>query len=224
MIRAIIFDFDGLILETESPVYQSWHELYDQFGMELSKQEWSQIIGTSDAEHFNPLDELEESLQLSLPRSELLAFRREREMDLIREQVILPGVEKWIDQALSLDLRLGIASSSSRDWVVSHLTRLGLIDHFEVIRTADDVEKTKPDPALYQQALENLSISADEAIVLEDSPNGVTAAKHAGIFTIAVPNPMTVDLNLDHADLQISSLEELDLKAAITYAENQKSP
>ncbi|NIW44654.1 MAG: HAD-IA family hydrolase [Gammaproteobacteria bacterium] len=223
MIRAIIFDFDGLILETESPVYQSWHELYDQFGMVLSKQEWSQIIGTSDAEHFDPLDELEVSLHQSLPRSELLADRREREMELIREQGILPGVEKWIDQAVTMGMRLGIASSSSRDWVYSHLTRLGLIDHFEVIRTADDVEKTKPDPALYHQALDSLSISANEAIVLEDSPNGVTAAKRAGIFTIAVPNPMTVELNLDHADLQISSLEELDLQGAISYAENRKT-
>lgn len=220
MIRALLFDFDGLILETESPIYHSWCELYEQFGQELSKLEWDKTIGTSAAEHFDPFDQLEMMIGKSLPRKALMAQRRDREMELLYEEVTRPGVENWIGQAIDLGLRLGIASSSSAKWVRGHLTRLGLIDYFEVIHTADDVVNTKPDPALYELALASLSVAADDAIVLEDSPNGVTAAQRAGIFTIVVPNPMTEDLPLDHANMRLSSLEEIDLRFVIQLVES----
>jgi beta-phosphoglucomutase-like phosphatase (HAD superfamily) len=125
-------------------------------------------------------------------------------------------VETYIAEAQRLGLKLGVASSSPLDWVEGHLTRLGLVDHFEAIRSADDVPRTKPDPALYVTALDALGVRAEEAIALEDSPHGVTAANRAGIYCVAVPNALTGRLSLDHADRVLSSLADLPLEALLS--------
>jgi HAD superfamily hydrolase (TIGR01509 family) len=219
MIKVLIFDFDGLILDTEGPVFQSWYELYSRYGQELDKQAWGEIIGMATSEHYDLFDALEAAAGTALPRQELMTGRYAREMEMVHAETVLPGVLNWIWQASERGLKLGIASSSSAEWVLGHLARLGLLEHFQAVHTADDVVRTKPDPALYELTLQSLSVMPQEAIVLEDSPNGVKAAKKAGIFTIAVPNRMTEDLPLDHADLRIASLEELDLQTAIRRAE-----
>ncbi|MFH1635154.1 MAG: HAD family hydrolase [Chloroflexota bacterium] len=218
MIRGLIFDFDGLILETEGPVYQSWLELYQEFDADLPFDEWALIIGTSNIEHFDPFQRLEHHLGRSLDKDVLTPRRLQREIDLVETQPILPGVETSIAEAQRMGLKLGIASSSSRDWVAGNLTRLGLLAHFEVVHCSDDVARTKPDPALYLLALESLALRPEEAIVFEDSPNGVTAAKRAGIFCVAVPNPLTRQLPLDHADLRLDSLEDMSLREVILRA------
>ncbi len=219
MIRGIIFDFDGLILETEGPVYQSWVELYQEYGAELPIDLWAGVIGTSNLEHLDIFGLLEDITGRKLDREALTPRRAAREMEICLEQPVLPGVIKMIHSAKELGLGLGIASSSNRSWVVGHLTRLGLVNHFEVIHTSDDVERTKPDPTLFKLALASLDLKPEEAIVFEDSPNGVTAAKASGIFTVAVPNGITRQLNLDHADLILDSLTDLSLTEILKQAE-----
>jgi HAD superfamily hydrolase (TIGR01509 family) len=219
MIRAIIFDFDGLILDTESPVYHSWRELYQSFGASLSFEEWGSIIGTSSLEHFDPFDKLEEQLGRSLDRASLDAERYRRELEMLAEEALLPGVQEYLVQARGLGLRLGVASSSSREWVVGHLKDRDLLGYFDVVHTADDVERTKPDPALFLLTLESLGVEAGEAFVLEDSPNGVTAAQRAGVFCVAVPNALTRLLSLDHADLRLESLTDLPLAELVARVE-----
>jgi HAD superfamily hydrolase (TIGR01509 family) len=120
-------------------------------------------------------------------------------------------VHDYIAEATHLGIQLAVASSSSRAWVSGHLTRLALSQHFLCIKCRDDVLQAKPDPALYQAALAALGVQPEEAIALEDSPNGILAAKRAGLFCVAVPNLLTRQLPLDHADLQISSLAALPL-------------
>ena len=220
MIRGIIFDFDGLIVDTEWAVYQSWVELFDSFGAKLPLDQWTSIIGISAYEHFDPFDILEQQIEQNLDRSRLSEQRHAREMGLARAQPILPGVEDYLREAKYQALKLGVASSSDRNWVRGHLTRLRLLNYFDVIFTSEDVERAKPDPALYHLALQRLDLSPSEAFVLEDSPNGVTAAKAAGIFAIAVPNPLTACLNLNHADLILSSLDEISLTELIRVVEN----
>ena len=112
-------------------------------------------------------------------------------------------------------MRLGVASSSSRAWVDGHLTRLGLRGYFEVVRCRDDVAVVKPDPALYRAVLQATGVAATEAVALEDSPNGVWAAKRAGMACVAVPNPLTARLDLSHADFTLRSLTELPLAALL---------
>ena len=132
-------------------------------------------------------------------------------MQLVEELNILPGVHETINDARTVGLRLAMASSSPRDWVVHHLHRLGIYDVFDCILTREDVTRVKPDPELFLSTVNYLSLTPAEAIVLEDSLNGVVAAKAAGIFCIAVPNPLTAQLDLDHADLILNSMADLDL-------------
>jgi len=222
VIRGLIFDFDGLILDTESTVYQSWLELFQEFGQVLPFDEWGQIIGISVNEHFDPLERLEKALGYPLKdRENVRAHRLERELALIDQQPILPGVVDYLEDARRLGLKLAIASSSELDWVGGHLQRLGLIGYFEAVHTSDDVQRAKPHPELYNLALKSLALKSDEAIVLEDSPNGVTAAQAAGIFSVAVPNPLTAQLDLDHADLRLTSLAEIPLEMLIKKVETK---
>jgi HAD superfamily hydrolase (TIGR01509 family) len=211
VIRAIIFDFDGLILETEGPSYQSWAEVYQSFGLTLPFSTWSSIIGTSQGE-FDPRLELQRQVKDKVDWEMIETRRQASEKALIERHSVLPGVEQYIIDARRLGLYLGLASSSSRNWVVGHLTRLGLLSYFDCICASDDVRHTKPDPELYQAVLLRLDVGAEEAIALEDSPNGIKAAKQAGIFCVAVPNLLTSQLTLSQADLRLDSLAEMPLE------------
>lgn len=217
MIRGIIFDFDGLILETEGPVFQSWQELFQKFDCHLPFETWAQIIGRSD-DPFNPWDSLEEQLGHPVDRENLAPKRRAHELELIFQQPISPGVEAWIADAQRIGMKLGVASSSTNDWVKGHLSRLGLLRHFECIRGSDDVGTTKPNPDVYMAALRCLNLRAEEVLSLEDSPHGIMAAKRAGLFCIAVPNDLTRSLSLDHADVIVNSLAEMSLEELLQSA------
>ena len=137
-------------------------------------------------------------------------------------QQLLPGVERYLAEARRLGLKTAIASSSRSNWVMDHLERFGIDEHFDAILCREDVSRTKPDPELYQKALERLSVPAAETIAFEDSANGIRAAKAAGLFCVAVPNPLTADLDLTDADLQLESLEAVTLPALVKRVEDAR--
>ncbi len=165
----------------------------------------------NNAPHFDPLSELERQIGRPLDRPRLLHQVETRIEELNQALKPLPGVLDYLEAARAMGLKLAVASSSSRSWVEGHLARVGLLEHFTVIRTKEDVPRTKPDPALFLRAAEDLGVSPQQAIVLEDSLNGVRAAKTAGAFTVAVPNPLTRHLDLSQADLVLTSLDDLPL-------------
>ena len=205
MIKAFVFDFDGLILDTEEPVYRSWLEVYQAHGQELPFDRWIQIVGSSTAT-FDPKGHLEQRLGRALAR-EVLDRRIERRTALVRAQPILPGVVELIDSAREAGLRVGVASSSTRQWVNGHLERLGLLERFDCVRCRDDVALVKPAPDLYLAVVECLGVAPSEALAIEDSPNGIAAAKAAGLRCVAVPNVITGGLDLSHADVILPTLE-----------------
>jgi HAD superfamily hydrolase (TIGR01509 family) len=219
-IRALIFDFDGLILDTETPDFQAWQEIYQSYGVELPVASWASYIGGATGE-FDPVDYLEAQLDGMIDRDEVLARHRRRDRELIARQDVMPGVEDYLENARRKDLRVGIASSSPRDWVIGHLARIDLADRFDSILTRDEVSRVKPDSELYEKMLTTLDVGAKQAVVLEDSPNGVTAARRAGIFCVAVPNTVTRQLSLDHADLILASLADLPLEELLKQAKGQ---
>ncbi|HEY4717933.1 MAG TPA: HAD family hydrolase [Anaerolineales bacterium] len=223
MIKALILDFDGLILDTELPDYESWQQVYRKYGCELSVEAWGQIVGGNGATDFDPHNHLEQLSGKALDREAIWISRRKQYLDNISQQPVLPGVLELLDEAGRLGLSLGLASSSPENWVRGHLARLGLYQRFDVIKTADDVGRTKPDPQLFQLVMDALGVKPVEAIAFEDSSNGVKAAKAAGLFCVAVPNKLTAQLSLDQADLRLNSLAELPLVELINKATTQAS-
>ena len=221
MIKALIFDFDGLIVDTESPDYESWQQVYQTYGCELAVEKWGQIVGGTGASDFDPHSHLEELCGQQLDREEIWISRRKQYLDELSAQPILPGVVDYLDDAERRGLKLAIASSSPENWVRGHLARLGLYQRFDAIKTADDVKRTKPDPELYLAILEALAQKPERALVFEDSPNGVKAAKAAGLFCVAVPNKLTAQLEFEKADLRLNSLAEIDLGDLLNNFENR---
>ncbi|HRN50951.1 MAG TPA: HAD family hydrolase [Anaerolineales bacterium] len=219
MIRALIFDFDGLILDTEWPDYESWQEVYRNFGCELPVEVWGQIVGGDGASDFDPYTYLAQLSGKPVDREEIWVSRRQKYLDNISELEVLPGVVEILDAAEDMGLLLAVASSSPENWVRGHLARLGLYERFDAIKTADDVKRTKPDPELYNAAMAALNVKPEEAIVFEDSPNGVLAANTAGVFAVAVPNRITEQLKLEHANLRLKSLADMPLAELIAHVE-----
>jgi HAD superfamily hydrolase (TIGR01509 family) len=211
--KALIFDFDGLILDTETTEYRVWQSIYREYGHEMLPETWGQVIGGYGISDFDGAVHLAELLGDGANVDDLRARFRSESDALILQQPVLPGVVDYLDDARRLGLNLAVASSSPHIWVDTHLTRLGLADRFDVIICGDDVPpgRTKPHPDLFLKALDVLAIKADEAIVFEDSPNGVKAARAAGIFVVRVPNPVTALLKTDGANLTLESLAKISL-------------
>lgn len=209
MIRAVVFDFDGLILDTEEPVYRSWLEVYEAHGEELPFERWVQIVGSSTI-GFHPQHHLEERLGRPLTKA-VIDRRIGRRTELVLAKKLLPGVLERIDEAKALGLKVGVASSSTTEWVRGHLSRLGVLERFDCLSCRDDVANVKPEPDLYIAVLACLGVGPSDAIALEDSPHGVTAAKRAGMRCVAIPNSITARLDLSAADVLLASLADVTL-------------
>lgn len=220
-IKGFIFDFDGLILDTESAIFQSWQEVYQAYGGHLSLADWVKIIGTADL-FFDPQKELEHQIGYKLDWKPIETQRRASELALIEKLSPLPGVSELLQEAKAHGFKIALASSSPCSWVTEHLTRLDLIRYFDCLIASDDVQRTKPDPELFLTALKRLGIDAEEAVVFEDSLNGVLAAKRAGIFVVAIPNPLTDRLPLEQADLRVQTLASLSLETLLKMIDQRR--
>jgi HAD superfamily hydrolase (TIGR01509 family) len=210
-LQALIFDFDGLMLDTETPEVEVWQNIYREHGYELPVDEWAKTIGGYGISAFDAATHLAQLTGLD-PAPLRARYRRESDA-IIHASPVLPGVLELLTGGRKRGLRLAVASSSSHAWVDAHLARLGLIEYFNQIICSDDIApgRTKPNPDLFLMAVDRLQVKKETAVVFEDSPNGVRAAKSAGILVVAVPNPLTVRLGVDGADLVVNSLAEVSL-------------
>lgn len=217
MIKAVIFDFDGLILDTESPEFQAWHEVFTAHGHELRADLWAELVGRPRT-YFDMYAHFKE---LNGPLTDIDSLRRDRRarvVQLVLEQPILPGVREYLEEAREMGMKIGLASSSGGDYVRGHLRRLELLDYFHVTKCFEDTELHKPDPEPYLAVLAEMGVWASEAVAFEDSPNGVAAARAAGIFCVAVPNPVTQCLSLAHANHCLKSLTDESLRDLLSRA------
>jgi HAD superfamily hydrolase (TIGR01509 family) len=207
-IDALVFDFDGLILDTEWPQFVSVGEAFAAHGVDLSLDEWRDGVGRTDQRHWS--EWLEEVLGTPIDGVSVRASRLERHHALIAEEVVRPGVVELLDAAAADRIGLAVASSSPLDWVAPHLERLGLIGRFDTVITGDDVVSTKPAPDLYLAATASLGAAPARSVAFEDSAHGCTSAVAAGLRCVAVPNRITRGQDFARADLVLESLADID--------------
>ena len=208
--RALIFDFDGLVVDTETPIYDAWKACYEEHGEALSLEEYLACVG-SDFGGYDPGEELEHRCGRELDWDRLLAERRERVDGALEGAEALPGIRELLAEATDQGVACAVASSSSVNWVGGWLERLGLEGHFTCMRCRDHVERVKPDPELFLAAANGLDVSVTEVLVLEDSVNGMRAAHAAGMRCVAVPGPVTRGMNFEGAAGRVESLAGVGL-------------
>ncbi|MEL7636438.1 MAG: HAD-IA family hydrolase [Anaerolineaceae bacterium] len=208
--RALIFDFDGLILDTETAEVKIWEDLYAQVGLPFDIDAHRGSVGTSGSLVFDPAQPLADREGESRSFEQIRAQYRQKAYQNAKTMEAMEGVVDLIASAKAKGYLLAVGSSASYSWVGSNLARLGLLDEFDVIVTSDDVENAKPDPDIFLKVLEKLGVSAQNALVFEDSQNGVLAAHRAGIRAIAVPNPITAFMDFSLATAVIPTLLGFD--------------
>jgi len=207
-IRAFLFDFDGLILDTETSSRAGWRWLYEQHGQTLPDDLWITVVGTHSS--WDIMGHLEELVGRPLERELWNERRVAHELSLLEAETLRPGLLDYFAYAREHELKRAIVSSASRRWIDLHLERLEQTVGWDAIVTADrDSSRAKPNPTMYLEALDLLGVDASEAVVFEDSPNGISAARAAGIFVVAIPNDVTRDAGLHDADLVVESLADL---------------
>jgi putative hydrolase of the HAD superfamily len=216
-IAAVIFDFDGLLMATESTMLASWQYEWRQHGLELDTATfWADHGGDVSQERYRLLAQaVGPSYDQARSHARRLAYRDRLHADL----VLAPGLGGWLDQATAAGLRLAVASSSPVGWVRDHLTRVGRAGDFGFLCGGDEVAACKPAPDVYLLALERLGLPAGLAVAVEDTPYGVTAAQAAGLRCVAIPNPHTDPARFGHADLVLASAAGLTLAEAIRLAQ-----
>lgn len=213
-LKGIIFDFDGLIIDTEMPGCNAWAELFNQHGFSFTIEDWKKAIGTGPTA-YDPAKHLSQLTNGQLNAQDIQERTLSRTRELIELQSMLPGVLDFIIASERLGVPMAVASSSNREWVEGYLSKLGIRKFFKVVCTSDDVTNVKPDPELFLLAAKNLGVAPSEAVIFEDSPSGIRAAKAAGIFCIAIPNDITKSMDLSLASRIVDSFLDLDPKELI---------
>jgi HAD superfamily hydrolase (TIGR01509 family) len=213
LVEAVVFDFDGLLMDTETTLVASWQAEWRHHGLELDLDDgfWPAHGGDTFESH---MAQLAEAVGPSFDPAASLERRQAHREDLHRQLDFLPGIRDWLAEARSGGLRIAIASSSAREWVVGHLERVGAVDLFDLVVTGDEVSRHKPDPEIYLLALRRLGLKGEQAVAVEDTAHGTAAAAAAGMWTIAIPNPFVSPEAVRHANLVLSSAADLSLSEA----------
>lgn len=211
MIRALVFDFDGLIVDTETPLIDAYGAVHAAHGVAFDRTLFVHNVGHADYA-FDPWHGFS-------PHADRAALELERRIckdELLLKQPVLPGVVALLDAAAAAHLKIGIASNSEHAWVEPQLARVGLLDRFEFLACREDVPSPKPQPDLYKLVLNRFGLRGIEAIAFEDSHTGSVAAKRANVWTVAVPNASTAHHEFSHVDLRVASLADVSLPALIS--------
>lgn len=213
--RAVVFDLDGVLVDTEVAVFEVWREVFERYGCQFTRGEW--CVGVGSDSGFEPWAVLRSRCSLPLP--ERRSLERSVALEIERRVADLaprPGVVEWLREATDAGLQLGVASSSPPPWVEKRLAGAGLAAFFRVVVCRGGRLRAKPSPDLYLEACARLGSNPTQSVAVEDSLNGLTAAKRAGLACVAVPNAVTLDLDFSDADVVLPSLHVMSLATALS--------
>ncbi|MES2921147.1 MAG: HAD family phosphatase [Verrucomicrobiota bacterium] len=205
---AVLFDFDGVLVDTEGAIYQAWLRNFQIHGHDLPLDVYTRCIG-SDFATWSPKTHLEELSGLSFDWHDLDARRQEEILRDLTDEGTMPGVIPLLEQLTRAETRRAVVSSSSHHWVDGWLEKLEFAHHFETVVCRGDAPQIKPAPDLYLEAAKRLGLQPAECLVIEDSLNGMIAAKAAGMTVWIVPNRVTAGLDFSEADRIFPSLVEM---------------
>jgi len=208
MIKAVIFDMDGLMVDTEPLYSKAMSQVAEKRGKSFTLEIKQKLMGRRAIES---LTIFKEHLGLNESPEELLLEREEIYGKLLAQNITpMPGLFKLLELLNKLGLRKAIASSSKQRWIELIINKLGIVDQFEIIVSGEEIKHGKPDPEIYLLTSKKLNLAPEECLVLEDALSGVASAKAAKMKCITVPNQFTQGLDFSNADLVVNSLEEID--------------
>jgi HAD superfamily hydrolase (TIGR01509 family) len=213
-IDALVFDFDGLLMDTETASLRVWQYLWRWHGLELDLATFfAPHGGDVVADRYAALAAaVGPDYDQVASHAARIAYRDELHATL----ELADGIGVWLDEARDLGLRLAVASSSPRDWIENHLSRIGYLDRFELLACGDEVSSAKPAPDVYLLALSRLGVAADRAVAFEDTVHGVAAAKGAGLWCVAIPHPNADPALFTAADVLLTTAADLPLASVVT--------
>ena len=206
---ALVFDFDGTMVDTETAVYEAVRRTFADFGLELAPDAWMQAAGTMWGASW--VDDLVEATGGAVDAHQARRRNRVHSAEIDDLTVLRPGLQALLDDARAHRIPMAIASNSASDWIEHHLDRLGLTDYFPVLATIDRVERGKPFPDPFLKACRLLDAAPTSSVAFEDSEAGTQSAAAAGMFVIAAPGPMTAGHDLSAAHLRIDGFEGFTL-------------
>mgnify|MGYP001235033524 CR=1 FL=1 len=221
MIKGIILDFDGLIIDTESAWYEALDRVFETYQVKLPFDLWVKCVGASH-EVFDPYQYFAEHCRTTYDIEDIKERVHEQHSVIMSQRELRPGVVDYLQTARSMGLRVGIASSSHLSWIKPYLQKFQIESYIESIRCADYVKRVKPDPEVYKLALQSLELQPEETIAFEDSPNGAKAAYLAGLHVVTVPNEVTERLQFGPHSLRLKSMSEMPLADVIQRVMERK--
>lgn len=216
MIKAFVFDFDGLLIDTEIPQFDCWKEIFGENNITYTFRDWWKTIGTGP-QAYDPIEDLYQRTNGKIDRVQINIRADEMIKNKLEDQPLRSGVETFIQNTLKHEVKLALASSSTYGWVMPFLVKFGLDQYFNPILTARDVKEVKPNPALYNLAVKKLYLAPNNVMAFEDSLNGLKSAKAAGIYCTVVPNQITREMDLGIADLIVPSFEQLSVEELCNF-------
>lgn len=220
MIRALLFDFDGVVVDTEAATFQSWCDTYAEYGVELALEDWLPAVGSgsSTSGAFDAVAHLERLVGSPVDRDGVIARRSLRKAELSERAPLLPGVSELLDDARRSGSRTAIVTRNSEERVRAQCEIVGLDHPWDALVCADD-RPTRDKAELYRAALALLHLGSDEALAFEDSISGLRAAKRAGVRCAAVPNQITRGSDFREADIVLPTLAGVSLSEIVGLVE-----
>lgn len=210
MLKAVIFDMDGVLTDSEPVHFEANRRIMENFGHELEYGYYKQFIG-STLTHMWQVIKSDYGIEDEIETLNRMSEQASREIIGGEGHIKIPGACELVEMFSKNKLRLAVASSSGPDVIDEVVSSLGIKQYFDVLVSGVSVQHPKPEPDIFLSAARELSVNSSECIVIEDSANGVSAAKAAGMACIGYINPNSGVQDLSGADYLVESFEGLDM-------------